>query len=150
MIDQLNVSADARLKTLFRRRPRGVRLNERRSSTVCIGSLLVLPVWTVPFEEGLEHGSSIENQKDHAPRCPREWLKKGAQRRPCRRRSRENHVRRVIERRTEIDRPSEKGFVGYGGDRQMRSAILQRFDQRQPFVGLVGEDEEFRCFQRGH
>lgn len=80
MIDQVSVKAEAKLKTLCRRRPFGVKLrktsNKAKFNSSCRSIRLRLPVGTVPFEERFEQRRRIENEKDHRPCGPGERLKK--------------------------------------------------------------------------
>lgn len=79
IIDQLKVKAEAKLKTLCRRRPLGVKLVKSRSRLIDIASFAILPVGTVPFEECFKQSCGIENKEYHRPCRPREGLKKCAE-----------------------------------------------------------------------
>ena len=108
MIDQVSVKAEDKPKTRCRRRPFGVKLRQTSNKkdkfdSSCRSSWLRLPVGTVPFEERFEQRRGIENEKDHRPCGPGERLKECTQRRFRGRGRAENDVRRVVERRTQVE-----------------------------------------------
>ena len=56
MIDQLNVKAEAKLKTLFRRRPLGVKLNEN------IHLMIIVLFFDESYPYGLCHSKNVSNR----------------------------------------------------------------------------------------